>query len=588
MNALWAEVQTASGARVGDGPILIKSASISRTMDGPGSFSMEALYTPANEQTLLVERRVFVYLIDNDVKRLVAQGIIHKARRKYASSTTLSVSGPELMEELKYTNTLLNRQYDQQALKTVVTTLAGLAGWTVTYDTTFVNLITARFDGVSVLKAVQEIIKDTGYHMRQGTSERVLEFGTFGASSGLTLVNVDSPMAGNSDIAIISDFGMEDDGEQIINWLLPIGAGEGEAALTLKNSTRSGIGSMSGADGKTIYYLSDPSSIALYGIKQKTGVFKNIAPLNNSVVSKQVAANALADAGRAFLQRSANPIRRYTASLKQCFTTLKAGDKVRVKYTGVMRQADGEDAYARIDEDLWILKVSENHGEGGSSVSLELANIDKVKMDSAKVIVGALENMEVRNLKPQAYPYWSENTYTDIVSNNTNPSYSRWADFKLEIDNSVLEISRVRLRIKTLRLYTYSAVRLEPSAINVPSVPYLSPGIFPTQFYSVVESDDWPSGITFYFAGVDVSAQFGGPWNVGANVQTDITLDITDLVVNAAGGIYQSHSIQFRCENRLGNCTVPGMPVSITGDVSNGVVECNIRVQGTCQAIISA
>lgn len=584
---LYAEVYYPSGQRAGYGPVLVKSASINRTLDGPGSYSCEVNYTQENEALLKIERRIYIYKTngDNEDRIFLFAGVIRKARRKYSVSASISVDGPELIDELKNTSVLLNRQYSEAPLSTVAQSLAGLAGWTIVTSAT--NTISARYDGTTVLKALQEIIRDTGLHLRATDNPRQIEIGAFGDWNGLTLVNVDSALVDSDDVAIITDLTMEEDGENIINWLLPVGAGEGEAALTLKNSTRTGVLSMVGADGRNVYYLQNSDSIAKYGTKQKVGIFKNIAPLNNSATAKVIAANALTDAGTAFLQRSGEPIRRYNGTLKQCPINLKAGDTVRVIYRGLMR-AEDDDVFETIDSYLYVMKVSESHSDGGASVNVELANVDKVKSDAAKVIVGALENLEVRNLKPQAYPYWSENTYTDIVSNHTNPTYSRWADFKIEIDNSVLEITRVRLRVKTLRLFTYSAVRLEPGAVTVNAVPYVSPGLFPTQFYSIVESDDYPSGITFYFNGVDVSAAFGGPWNVGLNVQTDITLDVTDLILSASGGMYQSHSIQFRCENRQGNCTVPGMPVSITSDVSHGIVECNIRIQGTCQAIISS
>lgn len=594
---LWCDVYGVDGVKVGDGPVLIESASVTRALDGAGNYNLEMVYSEAVEGVMQVGRSVFLYMqtpnADGELdKRLIAQGIIRKRKMRYSTNPSFTVEGPELLDELKYTSVLLNRQYNNVALATVVQALVALGGWTATVAISDI-LLASRFDGVSVLKALQEIAKQNGLHFRQGEQERVLEWGAFGANNGVTLISTESANAVGDGIGIIESIQLDEEGDNVINWLLPVGAGEGEAALTLKKSTRSGVETITGADNKPLYYVKDDASIAKYGTRQKAGIFKEIAPLDNNEPSKILAANALYDASVAYLARYADPVKRYSVVVKRCNEAFKVGDKVRVKYNGLMRTIEGDDVFTRIDEDLWIMRVNESYGQG-YSVSLELANVDQAKQDSAKVIVGALENIELKNLKPQTYPYWATYVYTDLVSNNFIASQVRYADFKIKIDNGVTDITRIKISFVTKVIYQTTQGYQTAGVFTLASdgtvglhTHELNTGIL-YGFFNVAEGSNYPSDITLYINGVDVSATFGGPWNPSpTNAQWTLDADITDIIL-ATGNIYATHTVQVRCGQRTGDARLPGGLVAISGDVSHGLVEATITVQGICQAILSS
>jgi RES domain-containing protein len=90
-------------------------------------------------------------------------------------------------------------------------------------------------------------------------------------------------------------------------------------------------------------------------------------------------------------------------------------------------------------------------------------------------------------------------------------------------------------------------------------------------------------GLRLYINGTDVTNKYGGPWNPSGNVAVDISLDITDDILNASGGIYREHEIVFRADYRF---SATGMYVAISDPSSSGLVELTTKVLAICQAIL--
>ena len=85
---------------------------------------------------------------------------------------------------------------------------------------------------------------------------------------------------------------------------------------------------MAGADGHTLYFMTNPDSIATYGVIQKAGMFKDIAPLTNSPASKEIASNALYDVAHAWLDRNSIAQYTYSITLKKVSRVIRPGDKI--------------------------------------------------------------------------------------------------------------------------------------------------------------------------------------------------------------------------------------------------------------------
>jgi len=533
MNRLWAVVTDASGNILGDGPVDLTGATITRLLDGAGSVKVTI---PGNDprarSLLLALRRVNVYQqMGSAAPRLVASGIItNRGKNEKPSGRTLDIDGVDLLQELKNTNTLLARAYDNVALATVVSSLAALSGWTAATETSSL-IIAARYDGASVLGALQTLVKNNGLHLRLGASGRLVEAGAFGQSTGLTLTNIDSATADDDGMAVIESFSMVEQSEKIFNWLLPIGSGEGEAAVTLQRSTRSFVQSAVGADGRTIYYVSDADSIAAYGMIQKTGQYKDIAPLSNSTASKVDAANTLADAAYADLYRNSQPQVTYACTLRKCAITLRPGDRVRVMYNPPRRD-DGTEFDDRVDDEFYITKVTERLTPDASVVSLEISNLNKRRQDAGSTLMEAVERIEQRNYKPsriqQTLVFHYKDHY-DVFSNST----SIW---EIPITTDISEIINVKLRVRLILASATLAFDL-------------TGGTFWAWFqfqrslrYAKCTIDIGYMNQPTYGPIIERNlVTAAGDYSIGYYNEFDVTSDF----INSAGGLYNTHMVKF-------------------------------------------
>ena len=166
-----------------------RSVSYTRRLDAAGRWQAWFMASERKAQELLQpDRRVRIYRDD----RLLGAGIL--TEREYVSSQEgyqLTVTGPDLLEELRRRNTLLGLAYSQVALGTVVNDLLSRApGWTAELDGEYsAQIVDARFDGVNLLLALITLTKRYGLHLRMKAGAlRVVELGAFEALSSLRLI----------------------------------------------------------------------------------------------------------------------------------------------------------------------------------------------------------------------------------------------------------------------------------------------------------------------------------------------------------------------------------------------------------------
>lgn len=452
---VWCDVYDSTYTRLSSGPVTaIKRASFKRALDGAGSFDLIAVGTDAQALDLLTnERRVKIYGETlSGAARLLGDGIIRQRELvEQAGSVELRITGPDALDELKRVNVLLARTY-QDTLQNVINSLIGLvSGWAATVDTAIAsNTIEARFDGVSVLAAMQDIADRYGYHLRlDGSTTRQIEISEFGNDNGLRISKVEvvtSETILNNELLMVQRLSQGQSSEDVYNWLLPVGAGEGVAALTLEKSTRTSpytIQATTGPDGTTLYFISDASSISSYGTIQKVGQFKNVAPISNSDADIVAAANALYDAAVEDLQHHKQPTEHYAVTVKNAQVSIQPGDKIELDYKAQVQTAAGLVDYLNIRDTFWILDVREAVGTEGTSATLTISNIDQRITTPAERVMAAIEQINLRNLQPtttasvRSYVYDRE---IDSTHNSVVP---------VEFTNATLYAQRVRLRIKT-------------------------------------------------------------------------------------------------------------------------------------------
>jgi len=589
---LWAEVYDADWQKRADaeGPVNLVSASVTRVLDGCGTISFETLGTDERAIRLLTnEARVKIYVNDGGTIRQFCSGIIRKIRKSVsASGWTRSYEGPDALDELKRKTVLLNRQFQLNTVTDVATTLAAIAGWSVATETAISGeLMTARFDGVSVLKALQRVVELKGYHLREkprplSSFDRTLEIGLFGTDIGLTCLTLAQAVdiGDNDAIALIESLQVALESEDVINWLLPLGGGEGEAALTLQKSTRSGIQTTTGPAGKTLYYITDAASVTLYGEIQKVATFKDINPIANSVAATQAAANALYDTARAYLDRAKARQDVYRMTLKKCRVLVRPGDKVRVLHRGDILDENGVEIPDEIvDGTFWVLKASERVGNDGSvTTSLEISNIDKQTQDAATLVVDAVERLEIRDRTVQPGTITYETYRRDYICGSTNIGRNYQANFQLDIDSNITEVIKVVFKMSTESVYTLTEP-YEHSA-DLTRLKALFNG-----------SDLHPRNLGVTVNEFDVTAELGGPWDP-IPFSGVVELDITKYLFETAGGIRRTHYIyiyagpydDFIASHWPSGAVVP-RPMSAEGEASAGIVNGRFFVIGSAQPI---
>lgn len=448
------DVYSADGVKQGEGPITtVTRASVTRLLDGAGSVSINLPAHDARGVGLLVnEARVRIYCDQfNRGLREVGRGIIRKVGYQASESGwEMTASGPDVLDELKRWSTNYNRAYVDMPVREIVADLISLVpGWSVECDVT--TRYSGRFDAVSVLKAIQALVEKFGLHLRVklGVDTNVLEVGAFGESAGLRLVNPKGMPQGfyaNDQVAAIQSIQEQAVSEAVANRLYGLGAGANvDSALTLAMATRTDPPVMSKVvNGRVVYYLEDAQSIALYGVIEKDGQFKDVGPLENSDTFEQYAADALHDVMTTWLARYAVAQHTYGATVRKAVRSLSQGDKVTVDYIDTVEQAGAIIPIKRIVGDFWLMKVSENFSVEGVTQELQLSDIDRYQDSAGKVVLGRLESIELAGTTIQP----SVNHYTygpEQVELDNGVS----ATVQLIVTDAVSAIDRVLMRVRT-------------------------------------------------------------------------------------------------------------------------------------------
>lgn len=219
----------------------INRASWTQRLDAAGEFSAELPLSDPQTAAILAGR---IYRHYQEGRGFCFAGSMESLSK--IPDELLSISGDSLLVELLHENTLVNRSYTNVAINTIIDDLLDGTGWTRLGSIT--DVISVRFDGESILRAVIAVVEMVGKHIREvvteasGTLVRQLEIGSFGDPSGVVVSNgqADELAIGDHGMAVIPEgaFSVEETTSELWNWVIPLGAGEGTAQLTLVQQTR--------------------------------------------------------------------------------------------------------------------------------------------------------------------------------------------------------------------------------------------------------------------------------------------------------------------------------------------------------------
>lgn len=562
-----------------DGPIWVTEARVERRLDMLGRCSVNIPATQKRALNYIDSRRVIEIWVYPDAREYEVDG---KRARKLGAfvideyttsedsgSLVFSISGTGTMLKLKDTITFPNLVYDNQTVATILSSLATKAGWTASNDASLSSLSTsARFQGDSILKAYQKICEQQGVHFRESSSSSTtVEAGPFGDDNNLSIERVegdtdegiyhaDSPM-------FVERCEILEQSADICNYVVPFGAGDGDAALSLADSNRAGISSTT-KNSRTVYYITDATSVSTYGTIQKRMQFKNITQVGDSDTQRQRAANALFDAAYEWLQRYKNPYVSYRVTVRNVNANVEVGDKINFRYSGWLVRPTGGGNYERyqwadIDGLFWIMSATETVNQSGVSLNLELASTDRHAKDAASMIVDTMDKLETER------QHVSANTGDFLYQQMRIVSDSTDGTFNVEVFAGTQKIVYAALILERFPLVAHShqiglildestagPVALAPKILNTatgtsnPKVGILTNGSTGDILITGQSSDAWGGALSVLPQDIDVTVNSQTPKTGYFPLQTgsdSVTIDITSDMQAKSGGPVGTHTI---------------------------------------------
>lgn len=567
------DILDASNAVIGDGPLanVIRLSDV-RKLDQTGTLKFEI---PAeDERAALIEAGVKFDVYDEVDGYLGRYLYMSKQFSGGRGNAKLQVSAWDQMRELSLEFAAFNRDYQDDPVSDIINALVALvSGWSATIDAGL-GSATISYNGESVLKAIDMLRDQIGVHMRLGDTLSELEVGTFGVASGVRAINlrgqVQSEFAGATEIAIIDSIRRTEDIDEIANYIIPLGAGDGVGQLTIQGATAGTYTVQTGTnpDASSYYYLQNAASIAAFGKRVKVLVFNSIRPFANNQTSIDNARNALKVAAETWLSYHLEPRIEYTLVLRALRQTVKVGDTIHIDFRGVI----DDYGYIEVNDDFYVLQVDRSRdAETRERLALlTVASVAKMRTTDVDLVAEVISNLQTINIHIRPSPFWLFYEKIDTVANVSGYG-SKNAVFKLTIDTKVLQVDECTIRFTTEPLFSW-VLQNYGSSIS---------------YFRSIQDSHYPAGLTILIDGVDRTVALGGPWQAApADAQTDEIVDITDYLTGAVGGLWQEHEISFACTTRTGtNIEVPGYTPT-TATASQGLVNLQVSLRGITQAVL--
>lgn len=449
----WVDIEDSAGTRIGRGPLRASQFRHVSRLSAAGEFSFVVSAADLNLSALAEKRVAMCKYIDRagDLQTF-GGGVIDKIVRTVQEdgSLVITVSGNDLVRELSYRSV--------GALDLTGGGGAGVtdapdqvmafapAGWTINDGATLVNVY-AGYDGESVQSALSGIGEHIGEHWRLG-SGRVIDWigpsSTFAASDVRAVQHLNDPVAAETAdaIAVITSLEEESDAADLLSRVIPRGAGNGGAALTLAYATDSAPGGYTLNTSSN--YVKRDASETTYGRIERVIDFKNIGPLSNTTADIQAAANMLLQAAVEHLRRYGAPQKFYRVGLAKVGQSLQPGTLLRVVYRKLV---DGAAVYDLDDEFIIVEAERQISAEGIATTSVVISTIDRMPMTDSDYLAQQAMSARVLSAHQQLGASVDTFTYRDEMDNSKGVSFRFW----LGDEYTSIQRAIMRFRIQSLR-----------------------------------------------------------------------------------------------------------------------------------------
>lgn len=465
---LRVDVYDAADNKISTGPVLtILACSYEMGLDRVGAFSLAVPADSEDADLLALEREVRIY---RESEGLVFRGII--ARRSYSISADgkrqLDIAGDSIARQLVKRSTLLGLSFSGSTLAQAVggnataNTLLYGTGWSAGSLATPSTTLLARYDGLSRWEALTKVAEVFSLHVREDNLNKEIDVIAAGTASGIVLQNVEQwtpELAANRGLFPVTQVGVEEQSQDLVNRLVPLGAGEGINQLTLRYSNRTTpytVQNATGPDGSTYYYIEDATSVASYGVNERVVSVKEAIPLANSTSGYQAAANALYDVAATALTRSATPLTSYSVSVAGLrhvdngAALFEPGQTMRLVYRGVTTDENGSARnWLDVDENLYLMGFSRSFdASGADSWNLTLTTADRFDVDPAGKLADTFSAVRALQVSLRYYTYHEVHILerTSIASGSTASMTVKW-----DGNVSLLHQAKLTFKVNALR-----------------------------------------------------------------------------------------------------------------------------------------
>lgn len=323
------------------------------------------------------------------------------------------------------------------------------SGWSLGAVDTVAKAAPMDFWYETIFDSVALLALTFNYHFREGETVKTLDFGAFGASSGVTAVGGQVEYPGPYDgsrICAIEQFEIVYQNDEVINRLIPFGGAVGVATidLSLVDAPQPGYGVESAAlpGGGSYYYIEDGASIATYGLTEVRFLRKDLRPISNSPEARTFASNVLYEAALASLLNLKDRQTVYGLSVRNLRPgAVRPGDKIRVLFRGWGNSLTGARLWLDIDADLYVLEIAETFGDGVQTrlTVSEQAMHPETTEDLLANTIRAFETAQI-HVQPTISRY-TVGPYTKRISTSVN------AEFSFKLGPETLDIWYVKLAL---------------------------------------------------------------------------------------------------------------------------------------------
>jgi len=374
---------------------------------------------------------------------------------------SIAVQGSDLLQDFKDDITLPNTVYDDATVQSVLNgVVTGLSGWSFSGTGLTGIKFSGRFQGVSKLKLLQDVVEKHGVHFRLASNaSKTVQAGAFGAVSGIVMAYYE----GGADVRMDADLPMVieqveliEESFDVINWVLPFGAGDGDAALSLADSTRAGISSATN-NGRTYNYIDKTGTSTYPRTVKARWNNKSIVQIDESSTARENAANLLFDWADAKLDKYLDPYSSYMVTVRNVTEAIDIGAKVRLHVVGSIVRRDYDEGggyfryqWANVNADFFVMRVTERWGADGLVATVTLASVDRQPETVEDTIVGLDDSITVA----QEHVQPNVNSYKDQLGARVCTT-SQDGEFDLKIYAGFYKARRIILELTRYPIVTH-------------------------------------------------------------------------------------------------------------------------------------